>query len=171
MVDSMTTAERLRPDLLNESRMRSASRKGSGRSEKEVKDLLKQYQAMRGVMRSIGDAPGLLSRLPGIKQLFQLRKLQGKGMEDVLGDDAAARAAGPGGGGMDPAALAGQMAGPPQGLQPRPCRPAAMARARLMGYAPEPMAPIESAADRERRKKKRKLERQNKKKNRKKSKR
>jgi signal recognition particle subunit SRP54 len=47
----------------------------------------------------------------------------------------------------------------------------AMARARLMGYAPEPIASTESAADRERRKKKRKQERQSRKKNRKKNKR
>ncbi len=165
MVDSMTKAERLRPDLVNEPRTRRIAR-GSGRSEKEVKDLLKQYQTMRGVMKTIGDAPGLLSRLPGIKQLFQLRQMQGKGMEDVLGAEAAdvQRALQ---GGMDPA-LAGQMAGLPKGYQPR--MPAgAMARARLMGYSPDPIASNESAADRDRRKKKRKQERQARKKNRKKN--
>ncbi len=165
MVDSMTKAERLRPDLVSEPRTKRIAR-GSGRSEKEVKDLLKQYQTMRGVMKTIGDAPGLLSRLPGIKQLFQLRQMQGKGMEDVLGDEAAdvQRALQ---GGVDPA-LAGQMAGLPKGYQPR--MPAgAMARARLMGYSPDPIASNESAADRERRKKKRKQERQSRKKNRKKN--
>jgi signal recognition particle subunit SRP54 len=165
MIDSMTKAERLRPDLVNEPRTKRIAR-GSGRSEKEVKDLLKQYQTMRGVMKTIGDAPGLLSRLPGIKQLFQLRQMQGKGMEDVLGAEAAdvQRALQ---GGMDPA-LAGQMAGLPKGYQPR--MPAgAMARARLMGYSPDPIASNESAADRDRRKKKRKQERQARKKNRKKS--
>ena len=165
MIDSMTKAERLRPDLVNEPRTKRIAR-GSGRSEKEVKDLLKQYQTMRGVMKTIGDAPGLLSRLPGIKQLFQLRQMQGKGMEDVLGAEAAdvQRALQ---GGIDPA-LAGQMAGLPKGYQPR--MPAgAMARARLMGYSPDPIASNESAADRDRRKKKRKQERQARKKNRKKS--
>jgi signal recognition particle subunit SRP54 len=165
MVDSMTKSERLRPDLVNEPRTKRIAR-GSGRSEKEVKDLLKQYQTMRGVMKTIGDAPGLLSRLPGIKQLFQLRQMQGKGMEDVLGAEAAdvQRALQ---GGMDPA-LAGQMAGLPKGYQPR--MPAgAMARARLMGYSPDPIASNESAADRDRRKKKRKQERQARKKNRKKN--
>ncbi len=165
MVDSMTKVERVRPDVMNEGRVRRVA-KGSGRPEKEVKDLLKQYQTMRGVMRQIGDAPGLLSRLPGIKQLAGLRKLQGKGMEDVLGEDAARMQRAMEGGVMDPAQLAGQM-GLPKGFQPR--MPAgAMARARMMGYAPEPMGTVESAADRERRKKKRKQERQNKKKNRKK---
>ena len=167
MVDSMTRAERLRPDLLNESRVKRVAR-GSGRGEKEVRDLLKQYQTMRGVMRTIGDAPGLLSRLPGIKQLFQLRQLQGKGMEDVLGEEAAdvQRALQ---GGVDPAQAA-QMAGLPKGYQPR-VPAGAMARARLMGYAPEPLGTTESSAERERRKKKRKQERQARKKARKRNKR
>ena len=166
MVDSMTKSERLRPDLINEPRTKRIA-KGSGRSDKEVKDLLKQYQTMRGVMKTIGDAPGLLSRLPGIKQLFQLRQMQGKGMEDVLGPDAADVQRAIQGGGMDPA-LAGQMAGLPKGYQPR--MPAgAMARARLMGYSPDPASSTETAAERDRRKKKRKQERQARKKNRKKN--
>src|ERR671931_1932777 len=41
MVDSMTRAERQRPDLLNDARVKRVAR-GSGRSEKEVRDLLKQ---------------------------------------------------------------------------------------------------------------------------------
>ena len=167
MVDSMTRAERQRPDLVNDGRSRRIAR-GSGRSEKEVKDLLKQYQTMRGVMKTIGDAPGLLSRLPGIKQLFQLRQLQGKGMEDVLGDEAADVQRALAGGGADPA-MAGQLAGLPRGYQPR-VPAGAMARARIMGYAPEAIA-SDSAADRERRKKKRKQERQARKKARKRNKR
>jgi signal recognition particle subunit SRP54 len=155
MVGSMTRAERQRPDTITDSRLKRIAR-GSGRTEKEVRDLLKHYHGMRAVMRTVGDAPGLLSRLPGIKQLAQLRKLQGKGMDDVLGEDAAGVEAALGGG--DPAALAAKMQGLPRGVQPR--MPAgAMARARLMGYAPEPVA-VESAEERERRKKKRKQERQ-----------
>jgi signal recognition particle subunit SRP54 len=164
MVDSMTRSERLRPDLINDPRTKRIAR-GSGRSEKDVKDLLKQYQTMRGVMKTIGDAPGLLSRLPGIKQLFQLRQMQGKGMEDVLGAEAADVQRAIQGGGIDPA-LAGQMAGLPKGYQPR-VPAGAMARARLMGYSPDPISSTESAAERERRKKKRKQERQARKKNRK----
>ncbi|HZZ84929.1 MAG TPA: signal recognition particle protein [Anaeromyxobacteraceae bacterium] len=158
IVDSMTRTERQRPDSLNEARIKRIAR-GSGREEKDVRDLLKQYNAMRAVMRQIGDAPGLLSRLPGVKQLAQLRKLQGKGMEDVLGGDAGAVEQLMGGGmGVDPSRLAGQMAGMPKGFQPR--MPAgAMARARLMGYAPEPIAGGETRSERDRRKKKHKQER------------
>jgi len=157
MVGSMTPTERIRPDSLNESRIKRVAR-GSGRKEKEVRDLLKQYNGMKGIMRAVGSAPGLLSRLPGIKQLANLRKSKGQGLEDVLGEDAEAVQALMEGRPPDPAALAGQMAGLPKGMQPR--MPAgALARARLMGYAPEPIS-TESAADRDARKKKRKQERQ-----------
>ena len=55
--------------------------------------------------------------------------------------------------------------GLPKGYTP-PMAAGAMARARLMGYAPEPIA-MESAKERDARKKKRKQERQARKKNRK----
>ena len=165
MVDSMTQVERHRPDSITEGRIRRIAR-GSGRTEKDVRDLLKQYGAMRGVMKQIGDAPGLLARLPGVKQLMQLRKLQGKGMDDVLGADAEAVERAMQGGLADPRAAA-QAAGFPKGYTP-PMSAGAMARARMMGYAPEPIQ-IESKKDRELRNKKRKAERQSRKKNRKKS--
>jgi signal recognition particle subunit SRP54 len=162
MVHSMTASERQRPDSITEGRIKRIA-KGSGRGEKEVRDLLKQYNAMRGVMKQVGSAPGLLSRLPGVKQLMQLRKLQGKGMEDVLGEDAAAVEQALHGGLVPPDAA--RAMGLPKGYTP-PMAAGAMARARLMGYAPEPIA-IESAKEREARKKKRKQERQARKKNRK----
>jgi signal recognition particle subunit SRP54 len=94
---------------------------------------------------------------------MQLRKLQGKGMEDVLGDDAAAVESALQGGLVPPEAA--RAMGLPKGYTP-PMAAGAMARARLMGYAPEPIA-IESAKERDARKKKRKQERQARKKNRK----
>jgi signal recognition particle subunit SRP54 len=168
MVGSMTAVERARPDTITEPRVKRIA-KGSGRSDKEVRDLLKQYNAMRAVMKQVGSAPGLLARLPGVKQLMGLRQLQGKGMEDVLGADAAALQQAMGGG-MDPAAMA-RAAGLPKGYTP-PMPAGAMARARLMGYAPEPIAGGgESREERDARKKKRKAERQARKKSRKKNKR
>jgi len=167
MVDSMTASERQRPDSITEGRVRRIAR-GSGRNEKDVRDLLKQYQAMRGVMRQIGDAPGLLARLPGVKQLMQLRKLQGKGMDDVLGPDAELVERAMQGGLVDPRAAA-QAAGLPKGYTP-PMAAGAMARARMMGYAPEPIG-VESKKDRDARNKKRKAERQARKKARRRNKR
>ena len=166
MIGSMTTAERTRPDSITEPRIKRIA-KGSGRTEKEVKGLLKQYNAMKAVMKTVGSAPGLLSRLPGMKNLMGLRQLQGKGMDDVLGADMAAAMAQPPG--MDPAAMA-RAAGLPKGYTP-PMPAGAMARARLMGFAPEPVAVGESARDRDARQKKRKAERQARKKNRKRNKR
>jgi signal recognition particle subunit SRP54 len=162
MVHSMTAEERRRPDAITEGRVKRIAR-GSGRGEKEVKDLLKQYNAMRAVMKQVGSAPGLLARLPGVKQLMQLRKLQGKGMEDVLGEDAAAVEQAMHGGLVPPEAA--RAMGLPKGYTP-PLPAGAMARARLMGYAPEPIS-SESPKDRDARKKKRKQERQARKKNRK----
>jgi signal recognition particle subunit SRP54 len=167
MVDSMTVTERQRPDSITDARVKRVA-KGSGRTEKEVRDLLKQYHSMRGVMRQIGSAPGLLARLPGVKQLMNLRKMQGKGMEDVLGADAAAVERASRGGLVDPAMAAQQM-GLPKGYTP-PMASGAMARARMMGYAPEPIS-LETAKDRDARKKKRKAERQARKKARKRNKR
>ena len=69
---------------------------------------------------------------------------------------------------MPDQAMAREM-GLPKGYTP-PMAAGAMARARLMGYAPEPIS-IESSKDRDARKKKRKAERQSRKKNRKRSKR
>src|SRR6516164_390717 len=60
MVHSMTAAERQRPDVITDGRLKRIA-KGSGRTEKEVRDLLKQYNAMRGVMKQVGSAPGLLA--------------------------------------------------------------------------------------------------------------
>ncbi len=162
MVHSMTAEERRRPDSITDPRLKRIAR-GSGRSEKEVKDLLKQYNAMRAVMKQVGSAPGLLARLPGVKQLMQLRKLQGKGMEDVLGEDAAAVEQAMQGGLVPPEAA--RAMGLPKGYTP-PLPAGAMARARLMGYAPEPIS-SESPKDRDARKKKRKQERQARKKARK----
>jgi signal recognition particle subunit SRP54 len=163
MIGSMTRVERQRPDTITEPRVKRIAR-GSGRTEKEVKDLLKQYNAMRTVMKQVGSAPGLLSRLPGIKNLMNLRNLQGKGMEDVLGANAGAMEQAMGDG-MDQAAMA-RAAGLPRGYTPA-MPAAARARARLMGFSPEPVVTSESAKDREARQKKRKAERQARKKARK----
>jgi signal recognition particle subunit SRP54 len=163
IVGSMTKSERQRPDSIHDLRIRRIA-KGSGRTEKDVRDLLKQYNAMRGVMKQVGSAPGLLSRLPGMKQLSALRRLQGKGMEDVLGADAAGFDQAMGGG-MDAKAMA-RAAGLPKGYTP-PMSTAMKARARMMGMADEPVQ-LESTKDRDARKKKRKAERQARKKARKK---
>ncbi len=166
MVDSMTKGERARPDVFNESRMARVAR-GSGRTVKDVQDLLAKYNGMRGLMRQIGSAPGLLSRLPGFRQIAQLRQMKGMDMSDIFG-------AAPGGpGGPMPAMEAPRPAGLPKGYTPA-MDPNARARARLMGmptYGAGGGAVFLSDDEKKRLKDKRKRERQARKANRKKGKR
>jgi signal recognition particle subunit SRP54 len=159
MYDSMTEAERLRPSLINDSRMGRIAR-GSGRKKQEVQELLGKHQMMQQVMGAVGQNPGLLGRIPGFKQLGQLSKMKNMDLSQIFGKDAKMmeQALGGGGGGM-PMQLPQVAPGytPPMGQ-------GAMARARLMGYSDAPMT---SKVDRDALKDKRKRERQARKKNRK----
>src|SRR5688572_30573292 len=67
LFDSMTEAERLQPSLINEGRAKRIA-KGSGRTPKDVQDLIGKYTMMQQVMGSIGSNPSLLGRIPGFKQ-------------------------------------------------------------------------------------------------------
>jgi signal recognition particle subunit SRP54 len=65
IIQSMTTEEKLDPKILKSSRIKRIS-KGSGTTEREVKDLIKQYNAMKKLMKSIGKR-----RLPPmLKKMF-----------------------------------------------------------------------------------------------------
>ncbi|MEM3703030.1 MAG: signal recognition particle protein Srp54 [Candidatus Bathyarchaeia archaeon] len=52
IIQSMTTEERENPKIFNASRMRRVAR-GSGTSEKDVKELLKQYGLMRKMLKTL----------------------------------------------------------------------------------------------------------------------
>jgi signal recognition particle subunit SRP54 len=84
MIQSMTRAERARPDLIDKSRAGRIAR-GSGRKPKEVTDLVTRFSQMREMMGALGGGGGLLSRMPG------MGRLAGAGLP----------------GGVDPAALLG----------------------------------------------------------------
>ena len=51
--------------------------RGSGRKENEVADLLNRFATMRQMMMQIGMSTGLLGKIPGFKQLAQLKKFAG----------------------------------------------------------------------------------------------
>jgi signal recognition particle subunit SRP54 len=148
VIASMTKKEKANPDIITPDRTKRIA-KGSGRTQQEVQGLLNRFFAMRKVMKQIGSAPGLLSRLPGFRQIAQLKQMKGQEEElkELFGDM-------PGGipGVLPPAGGAGSHA-------------AAVARARMMGYAPPPRVVSDDEKRRLREKKKR--ERQNKKKGRK----
>lgn len=162
MYDSMTEQERLRPQLINENRVKRIA-KGSGRKVEDVRELLQKFGMMQQVMGTIGQNPGLLGRIPGFKQMGQLAQLKNMDLSSVFGKDPK----------MMEKAMAGMgMGGMPMqlpqiapGYTP-PMGQAAMAKARMMGYAPPSAAG--KAENKDAIRERRKREKENKKKNRKK---
>jgi signal recognition particle subunit SRP54 len=161
MYDSMTEQERLRPNLITDSRVKRIA-KGSGRKTEEVRELLQKFGMMQQVMGTIGQNPGLLGRIPGFRQMGQLAQMKNMDLSSMFG--------------KDPKMLEKAMSGMGMGGMPMqlpqiapgytaPMGQAAMAKARMMGYAPPSAAkPENKDAIKERRKR----EKENKKKNRKK---
>jgi signal recognition particle subunit SRP54 len=98
MISSMTDDERRHPErfvvtsweevvdggkrkkkrsaFYDQGRLRRVAR-GSGRKENEVADLLNRFATMRQMMMQIGMSTGLLGKIPGFKQLAQLKKFAG----------------------------------------------------------------------------------------------
>lgn len=83
MVHSMTKKEKENPDLLllkspgGRSRVNRIA-KGSGRQEKDVRDLVDRFMQMRGMMQMMmggGLGGGLLDKIPGLGQLNKLANM------------------------------------------------------------------------------------------------
>jgi signal recognition particle subunit SRP54 len=156
LYDSMTEKERLSPSLIDDSRAARIAR-GSGRTKKDVGELMGKYRMMQQVLGAVGQNPGLLGRIPGFKQLGQLAKMKNLDMGALFGKD----------GPMMQQALGGRTPMQMPSLAPgftSPVGQAAMNRARLMGYS---NAPTNKPVDRDALNEKRKRERQARKKNRK----
>ena len=66
MVGSMTPGERHVPTLIDRSRTARIAA-GSGRKPKEVTDLLKRFEQMKGMMAMLGQQSGLMGKMPGMK--------------------------------------------------------------------------------------------------------
>jgi signal recognition particle subunit SRP54 len=126
MINSMTAEERRKPEKFvvtsweditssagkktkrksadyDPSRVKRVAR-GSGRSEPEVKELLHKFAMMRQMMVQLGASTGLLGKIPGFKQVSQMKKLANMDINALM-------AAGGGPGGL-PAGL-GESAGMP----------------------------------------------------------
>jgi len=58
IIDSMTPAERKNDDLIHSSRIERIA-KGSGTSQKDVRDLLKQYEQAKKMIKKIGGMKGM----------------------------------------------------------------------------------------------------------------
>lgn len=79
IIDSMTEKERLNPDLLNQSRAKRIAI-GSGRSEKQVAELVKRFKNMRSMMGNLGKSMGgMMGKIPGMNQLSQMNQLRKMG--------------------------------------------------------------------------------------------
>jgi signal recognition particle subunit SRP54 len=98
MINSMTPDERARPERFivhtweefneagktkrrraadfHQSRVRRVAL-GAGRKEHEVKELLNKFGMMRQMMLQLGASTGLLGKIPGMKQLAQMKRLAG----------------------------------------------------------------------------------------------
>jgi signal recognition particle subunit SRP54 len=63
IIDSMTPEERENPKIINASRTRRIAR-GSGTEEREVRELIKQYNAMRKMLRQLKGRRRTLRRMP-----------------------------------------------------------------------------------------------------------
>jgi signal recognition particle subunit SRP54 len=105
MINSMTVAERRQPELFvvtswqeiveggklkkrktadyNLDRVRRVAR-GSGRKEAEVKELLHKFATMRTMMLQMGAQTGLLGKIPGFRQLSQMRKMAGVDVSQIM---------------------------------------------------------------------------------------
>lgn len=78
MINSMTNAERRKPDLINDSRMKRIAR-GSGHAFKDVKGLMERFGMARVMMKEMGRATGMMGKVPGMSQAAGLRRLKRQG--------------------------------------------------------------------------------------------
>jgi len=87
IVQSMTPDERKRPEIIQQTKNRKKRiAKGSGRTEKEVEDLIQRFNMMKQMMQMIGMQPGLLGRMPGFANMAKMAKgFGGGGMPGLPG--------------------------------------------------------------------------------------
>jgi signal recognition particle subunit SRP54 len=125
IVSSMTKQERIETELFKAqpNRLKRVA-KGSGRSEQEVGELIERFGFMRQMMGNIGQSTGLLSKIPGMKQLGSLKRMKdmmknmggGKGMPGMPGGFPGMPGGFPGMGGMGGLPGMGGMGGLPPGM-------------------------------------------------------
>jgi signal recognition particle subunit SRP54 len=77
MVSSMTKIERVDTDLFRKQPNRLLRvAKGSGRKPEEVADLIERFAMMRKMMEGLGQSAGMLSKIPGFKQMAAARRMK-----------------------------------------------------------------------------------------------
>jgi signal recognition particle subunit SRP54 len=102
MINSMTRAERSHPELFIKvgiqddgkggktaieefelDRIRRVA-KGCGKKENDVKELINKFATMKEMMLSMGVQSGLLGKIPGLRQLSQMKQLAGMDVEKLM---------------------------------------------------------------------------------------
>ncbi len=77
IVSSMTRQERAEAELFQSQPTRLVRvAKGSGTSEKQVAEILQRFAFMKQMMGSIGSQAGMLSKIPGMKQMASANRLR-----------------------------------------------------------------------------------------------
>jgi signal recognition particle subunit SRP54 len=84
LVNSMTREERRNPGIIDERRKKRIAA-GSGRKVKELDELLMKHKMMKQMMQTLGQAPGLLAKLPGFRQMAGLKQMQGADLSALFG--------------------------------------------------------------------------------------
>ncbi len=120
IIQSMTEKERTDPDVLTRqpNRVRRIAR-GSGTQQEKVEQVIQQFNMMRNMMQQFGDMDGgggLLSKIPGMDKLSQLKNMKDMDMESLMGDMLGGDSGGGGGGGLP--GLGGGGANLPPGYTP-----------------------------------------------------
>ena len=89
LINSMTKSERSMPDLFllgnqfHPGRVRRVAQ-GAGRTEQDVQELLNKFGTMKQVMMQMGASSGMLGKIPGLKQLNQIKQLGGVDIEQLM---------------------------------------------------------------------------------------
>lgn len=115
MIQSMTPHERRNPSCIAQqvTRARRIAR-GSGRTEKDIQDLLQRFSMMKAMLSQFGqNQGGFLSKIPGFKQLAQFQQMKKSNLSDFFSQMNPQAGGGPAGFG-DLANMMGGMPGAPQ---------------------------------------------------------
>jgi signal recognition particle subunit SRP54 len=77
IVSSMTRQERAKAELFRKQPTRlTRVAKGSGTAEKQVTEILQRFTFMKQMMGNIGSQAGMLSKIPGMKQMAAANRLR-----------------------------------------------------------------------------------------------
>jgi signal recognition particle subunit SRP54 len=77
MIQSFTKLERRDPNaLVREPKRVARISKGSGRTEKEVSELVQKFLFMKQLMGGFGQNLGMLGKIPGMKNIAAMKNMQ-----------------------------------------------------------------------------------------------